>query len=93
VRHEASSGEIPAFNTLRSIVFQLPAGAAGELKVWAHQLSPFGGSSGLAMKLQVRSNTSKTDEELSETRPQRSFPLNGAAVEVCMTLPMSGPGD
>jgi hypothetical protein len=92
VSQEASSGEIPEFAILRSMVVQLPAGAASELKVWAHRLSQSGGSSGLAMQLQLRGTASNAAGELSEARPQRSFLLNGAAVEVCLTLPVSAPG-
>jgi hypothetical protein len=38
----ASTGELPEFKTLQSIVFELPALAAKKLKVWVHQLTPEG---------------------------------------------------
>jgi len=51
-RHEAA-GEVPAFSSLRSASFRLPATRAKELKVWAHRVTPDGDSEGLPAFLEV----------------------------------------
>ncbi len=65
-RYEAGS-EVPAFLSLRSAIFRLPATQAKELKVWTHRITPDGDSEGLPALLEVHvaSETRRFDLKLS----------------------------
>ena len=65
-RDEATC-EVPAFTSLRSAIFRLPATQAKELKVWTHRITPDGDSEALPALLEVHvaNETRRFDLKLS----------------------------
>jgi hypothetical protein len=82
----AAGGEVPALASLRSATFQLPAHAANQLKVWAHRLTPEGGSEGLAAQLEVRNGGDPLRVDLVKSNGQALLPLDGSPGEATITL-------
>jgi amino acid permease len=66
-RLQAASGAVPDFPALRQVTFDLPAGNAAELKVWAHRLTGTGDSESLPALLETRcdGDTARFDLKLS----------------------------
>jgi len=83
----ASTGEIPAFSSLRRATFQLPATPARELKVWAHKITPEGDSTGLPALLEVHCGDETTRFDLKLSGGQALLPLTGEACRLEITLP------
>jgi amino acid permease len=50
---QAEQGELAAFSTLRILEFALADTQVGEMKVWAHRITPEGESEGLPVTLQI----------------------------------------
>jgi amino acid permease len=82
----AAGGEVPSLASLRSATFQLPARAADQLKVWAHRLTPEGGSEGLAAQLEVRNGGDPLQVDLVKSNGQALLPLDGSPGEAKITL-------
>jgi hypothetical protein len=78
--YQAASGEVPAPAALRYAIFQLPAGQAKELKVWAHKVTPEGESEALPALVDVRCGDKVTRLDLKLSSGQALLPLTG---EVC----------
>lgn len=83
---DAATGEIRSFALLSSALFHIPAGAARELKVWVHRLTPEGSSQGVAAHLAVREGETTHQFELSELNPQVLLSLDGAAHDAEIAL-------
>ena len=88
-QHEAATGEVPAFSSLRYAKFQLPAIQARDLKVWAHKITPEGDSEGLPALLEVRCGDEEKDFDLKLAGGQVVLPLEGQACQLAITLPES----
>jgi amino acid permease len=50
--HSATSGNFERFSQLREVVVDLPPDAPGEVRVWAHRLSPDGDSEDIPMRVE-----------------------------------------
>jgi hypothetical protein len=50
--HSATSGNFERFSQLREVVVDLPPDAPGEVRVWAHRLSPDGNSEDIRMRVE-----------------------------------------
>ncbi len=88
-RHEAATGEVPTFSSLRYAKFQLPAIQARDLKVWAHQITAEGNSEGLPALLEVYRGHDKEDFDLKLAGGQVVLPLEGQACQLAITMPES----
>jgi amino acid permease len=82
----AATGDIPDFNTLRSIAFQLPPTTAKELKIWLHQLTPEGFSENLPAQVSLYLGRKKQDSDVALSDGQVVLPLNGLACRVEISL-------
>lgn len=80
----AASGDLTDFGDLRQIVFDLPAAAARDLKVWAHRVTPDGLSESLPAMAEVRCGDANRIVVLPLTGGQAVLPWAGPAV--CVTL-------
>jgi hypothetical protein len=85
-RCRAATGEIPEFGALRRATFQLPAGPARELKVWAHRATPEGASEGLPALLEVQGDGETRQVDLKLSAGQALLPIRGAACRVTIAL-------
>ena len=88
-RYQAATGEVPAPSSLRYAIFQLPAGQAQELKVWAHRVMPEGDSEGLPALLEVHCGSETTRFDLKLSGGQVLLPLTSEACRLEITLPES----
>ena len=86
-RYQAATGEAPTPSLLRYAIFQIPAGQAQELKVWAHKITPEGNSTGLPALLEVRCGDETTRFDLKLSGGQALMPLTGEACQLEITLP------
>jgi len=86
---QAATAEIPRFSSLRYADFQLPAGRAQELKVWAHQITLDGSSEGLPGRLEVHCGGEKKEFDLKLFGGQVVLPFNGETCRLRITLPES----
>jgi amino acid permease len=84
----AATGEIPNFNTLRSIAVQLPPTPAKELKVWLHQLTSEDFSETLPARVSIIQGQKKQDFEMTSSGGQVVLPLEGQASLVEISLDM-----
>jgi hypothetical protein len=82
----ASSGDVPAFTTLRSVVFRLPSLQPRELKVWAHQITPEGTSQPMPVSLEAQCGQETKSYDLRETGGQIIFPLSGQPCQLTIQL-------
>jgi hypothetical protein len=82
----AAGGEVPSFESLRAATFQLPASSADQLKVWAHRLTPEGGSEGLPAQVLVRDGAATREVGAVQFSGQVLLPLDGSAGEATITL-------
>jgi hypothetical protein len=86
-RHlEAASGEIPAFSTLQSAEFGLPATGAREIKVWVHRVTPEGDSEALPALVELHSGANIQRSDLGLLGGEARLPLTGSACRVQITL-------
>lgn len=76
-RRQGSSGVVPAFGALRSVVFHLPPTPARELKVWVHTITSEGNSEGLPALLEFGSGNETRKIGLQASRGQTVVPLAG----------------
>jgi hypothetical protein len=81
----ASSGDIPALSTLRSVVFQLPALQPRELKVWTHQITPEGISQPMPVSLEAQCGQETKSYDLKESG-QIILPLSGQPCQLTIQL-------
>jgi hypothetical protein len=81
-----ATGEIPNFNTLRSIAFQLPPSLAKELKVRLHQVNVEDFSEILPARVSIQQGQEKQDFEVTSSGGQVVLPLNGQAYRVEISL-------
>jgi amino acid permease len=88
---QASSGEIPAFSSLRRVTFQLPATPAKELKVWAHMVVSDGSSKGLPSLLEVHCGGETKQFDLKLSGGQVLLPLTSDPCQLDITLPEPSP--
>jgi hypothetical protein len=82
----AATGDIPNFNTLRSIAFQLPPTPAKELKVWLHQLTPEDFSEILPARVSIHQGQEKQNFEVTSSSGEVMLPLDGQAYRVEISL-------
>jgi amino acid permease len=83
---QAATGDIPNFNSLRSIAFQLPPTPAKELKVWLHQLTAEDFSEILPARVSIHQGQEKQDFEVTSSGGQIVLPLDGQACRVEISL-------
>ena len=83
---EAATGEVKAFDALRSPAFRLPATGARELKVWAHRLTAEGISEGLAVRLELQDGAQTRQVDLSRSNGQVVLPLAEERCEARLTF-------
>ncbi|MFQ5657209.1 MAG: hypothetical protein ACE5G5_06685 [Candidatus Methylomirabilales bacterium] len=85
--YQTASATVPMLSALRYATFHLPATSARELKVWAHKVTPDGGSESLPAFVEVHcgDETRRFDLKLSEG--QVVLPLTSGACWLRMTLP------
>jgi hypothetical protein len=50
--HSTTPGSFERFSQLREVVVDLPPDAPGEVRVWAHRLSPDGDSEDIPMRVE-----------------------------------------
>jgi hypothetical protein len=74
-----TSGEVPDFDELRQVTFDLPTIAAHDLKIWAHRATPDGLSESLHATAEVRSGASRRAADLGANDGQAVLPLDGPA--------------
>ncbi len=84
---QAASGEVTDFPSLRNATFHLPAVAARELKVWAHQITPEESAQGLPALLNVHGDSHKQEFDLKQSGGQVVLPMTGEACRLEVTLP------
>lgn len=84
---QASTGEIPAFSSLRRATFQLPVTLAKELKVWAHTVASDGSSKGLPALLEVHCDDQAKQFDLKLAGGQALLPLTSEPCWLDITLP------
>ncbi len=82
----ASSGEVLAFKTLRSVVFRLPSLPLKELKVWVHQITLEGTSQPMPVRLEAQCGTETKSYDLEATGGQILLPLSGQPCQLTMRL-------
>ncbi len=82
----AATGDIPNFNNLRSIAFQLPPTPAKELKVWQHQLTPEDFSEILPARVSIHQGQEKQNFEVTSSDELVVLPLNSQAYRVEISL-------
>ena len=88
-RYQASTGKVPTPSLLRYAIFELPAGQAQELKVWAHRITTEGDSESLPALLEVRCGDETTRFDLKLSGGQALMPLTGEACRLEITRPES----
>jgi hypothetical protein len=88
-RVEAATVPLPALATLRSAALRLPPGAAQDLKVWAHRVTPDGTSEALPALLEVQCGTEARRFDLQLSGGQVVLPLGAGECSVRITLPGS----
>lgn len=84
--YQAASGQSPAFASLRYAAFQLSPGPAGELKVWAHKITPEGDSESLPALVELRRGDQAQQFDVRLSGGQAVFPLNDDAFQLQITL-------
>jgi amino acid permease len=87
----AASGEVPAFPSLQSATFQLPATSARELKVWAHTITPEGASGSLPARLTVYDGEERRAVDLGQSGGQVVLRLNHEQCRLEVAFPASSP--
>jgi len=85
----AASGEVPAFPSLRSARFQLPATPARELKVWAHTITAEGTSGSLPARLTVYDGEERREVDLGQSSGQVVLRLNHERCRLEVAFPAS----
>ena len=75
---------------LRSVLFQLPATPARELKVWVHQSTAEGDSEALPARLEVGCGVERRRQDLNLAGEQVPVAIDGTPCQVQITL--AGPG-
>jgi hypothetical protein len=78
----AASGEVPHFNDLHSVSFQLPATPAKELKVWLHRLTQEGDSEGIPAHVKIKCGDQAQTVTLSPAQKQVVLPLKSRPCQV-----------
>jgi hypothetical protein len=78
----AASGEVPHFDELRLVTFDLPSTSARELKVWLHRLTQEGDSEGIPASVNVQCRDQTQTFTLSTAQKQVVLPLNGQPCRV-----------
>ncbi|MGH3145008.1 MAG: hypothetical protein ACRDTR_04315 [Rubrobacter sp.] len=86
----ASAGEIPAFSSLQQATFSPEGNASGQLKVWAHKVTPEGDSEGMAGLLRVRQGDETRQFDLKLSKGQVMLPLAHSDYQVDISLAGSG---
>ena len=90
-RHDrAPSAVVPAFGSLRSATFEVPATGARELKVWAHRVSAEGESEALPAWVEVEQGGATRRLDLGLSGGQALLPMRPGPCRV--RLVMSAPG-
>lgn len=88
-RPEGLAGEIPEFNALERAVFEVrpdQAAPPGELKVWAHRVTPEGESESLPATALVRTRGRVDAADLSLCRGEMAVPFADDELEVEIVL-------
>jgi amino acid permease len=83
---QAGHGNIPAFDALQSVIFQLPASNAHELKVWIHKITPEERSQPLAARLTVRAGEEVSEFNLNDSAGQVLLPIDSKPYQLEITL-------
>ena len=74
---QSASSELANLATIRSLAFHLPATAAGELKLWLHQVNQDDESSGLPARCLVHTATGTLEQTTTATHPVHILPWDG----------------
>ena len=82
----SATGEVPVGRTLRSATVQMPAGEAGELKVWVHRITPEWRSEALPGRLGVQCGDEAKVFDLAKCGGQAVLPIAGEACDLEITL-------
>lgn len=85
-QHDARtvSGQVPIPRAVRSAFLRLPDCGAGELKVWAHKITPEWRSEALPARVSVQCNGETRDFDLAQCGGQVILPITGD-VEITLT--------
>jgi hypothetical protein len=88
----AVTGNIPRFNSLRSITFHLPPTPAKELKVWLHQITPEDFSESLPAQVTIQQGQEQQGVGLTSSGSQVVLPLNGETcrIEIALVEELAG---
>ena len=90
-RLQTASDTVPMLSALRHATFHLPATSARELKVWAHRVTPDGGSEGLPVLLEVHCGNERSRFDLKLSGGEVVLPLSSDACWLRITLPEPAP--
>jgi amino acid permease len=82
----ATQGSLPRFAQLRQATFHWLAGAAHELKVWVHKVTPEGDSIGLDARVCLQQGEDEGANPVALARGQTVLPLAEQAATVTITL-------
>ena len=88
---QGASGALPAFSALRSVGVHLPAGPAGELKVWGHTITPDGISESVAARVTIRDGDEQHVFDLGRAGGQIVLRLKHEATQLEFAFPASPP--
>lgn len=78
-RMESAAGALPNLANVRSLHFHLPPGLAGELKLWLHQVTPEGATTGLPARCLVHGANGAQEQIITAAQPTRILPMSAAA--------------
>jgi hypothetical protein len=91
-RFTAATVALPALAKLRSAAVDLPPGTAGDLKIWAHRVTPDGFSDALPVMVEVGCGATVRRFDLALSGGQVVVPLDGGECAVRLTLPAADAG-
>ncbi|MEZ4734611.1 MAG: aromatic amino acid transport family protein [Caldilineaceae bacterium] len=92
-RMASAAGELPNLANVRTLLFQLPSGLAGELKLWLHQITSEGASSGLPARCLVHTKDGIQEQTITATQPELILPWDNAAHHVEVQLLTNAGGE
>ncbi|MEZ4659531.1 MAG: aromatic amino acid transport family protein [Caldilineaceae bacterium] len=85
-RVEAAAGALPNLANVRSLLFHLPSGLEGELKLWLHQVTPEGDSFGLPARCRVHGADGVQEHTFTSSQPTLILPMKENAQRAALRL-------
>ncbi len=82
-----ATGDLPDVTTLREIAIQLPAGRARELKIWAHTITPDGGSESLQARATVHDGDEARQLDLGQPEPSIVLRIRHESCRMDLSFP------